>query len=143
GAASIFFLTAASPSVRANARVLGRTRKVRRLQPFTHLLILARDHIVIDESNTANTHNEVTVIGGASVNDAGGALLPRISDSGRITQLVNSMWRMRLPRLTTAEVTALALTVEGDVVFDRTQQKVFLFTGSSGGWREIALGPPI
>src|SRR5207253_4502681 len=42
GTAGVFFGTAASPSCRASARVLDRTRKVRRLQPFAHLVSLAQ-----------------------------------------------------------------------------------------------------
>jgi hypothetical protein len=103
------------------------------------------DHIVINESTVTGTHNEVTVIGGSAIDGTGGVVPLRILDGAALTQLINGMSRLRLPRLTTPEivgstnplVAALGNLVPGDMVFDRTADVGYVYT--STGWRPMQL----
>ena len=99
-------------------------------------------HITIDPPATdIAPSSEVTISGGTLV-DALGAGLPRISDppspgtiSSKKTALVNSMWRLRLPRLTTTEIGALSDKAPGDMVYDATLNKAQVWDGAM--WKDL------
>lgn len=102
------------------------------------------DQIVVAESTQAGTHNEVIVIGGTLLHSGGVPGTPRVKDDAHVSQLVNAMWRMRLPRLTVQEIVGgggappLSDLQEGDLVFDRDGNRALVYTSS--GWREILMG---
>lgn len=63
--------------------------------------------------------SQVVVIGGLKVNELNGDGLPfTVDDVSQKSLLANTMWRLRLPALTTVERTTLPFLRSGDAVFD-------------------------
>ena len=75
---------------------------------------------------------EATVIGGV-VNGAGNKLI--VSDSSTKSTLVGSMWRFRLPRVSSSDLSNMAAPQVGDMIYDTTVGKARIYDGSN--WQSL------